>query len=137
MNPEDVSKRSKVIAIVGLSDKPERPSYAVGRYLLDQGMTVIPVNPKVTTVFGRRSYPTVSAIPPEIPVDIVDVFRKPDQVIPVIDDVLNSGRKPILWLQEGVGSKESETYAQIHGLDVVANVCLMKTHRSANTENPT
>lgn len=119
----------KTIAVVGLSDNPTRYSYQVAEYLVAHGFTVIPVNPNLSQVFGRKSYPNVSDIPGDIPVDIVDIFRRPEAVPEVIANVIASGRKPTIWMQEGVVSPEGKRLAQEHGMDVLMDVCLMKTHK--------
>ncbi|MFA5894788.1 MAG: CoA-binding protein [Candidatus Shapirobacteria bacterium] len=114
------------IAIVGLSDNPQRPSYQVGLYLKNQGFNIIPVNPTITEVFGIKSFSTILDIPSTTTIDIVDIFRKPDQVIPIIEEIVKSGRKPLIWMQEGVGSPEAKDYAEKNGLEVVMNMCMMK-----------
>lgn len=116
----------KTVTIVGLSDNPQRPSYEVGLYLKNQGFNIIPVNPTINEVFGIKSYPSISAIPNTIQIDIVDIFRRPDQVIPIIEEVIKSGRKPLIWTQEGVGSPEAKAFAKQNGLEVVMNMCMMK-----------
>lgn len=116
----------ETVAIVGLSDNPDRPSYQVGLYLKNQGFDIIPINPTVIEVFGLKSYPSILDIPSEIKIDIVDIFRRPDQVAPIIEDVVKSGRRPLIWMQEGVGSPESKEFAEKNGLVVVMNMCMMK-----------
>ena len=128
MNMKELLTPPKTIAIVGLSDKPDRPSYEVGLYLKNQGFTIIPVNPNIKTVFGLSAYPSISAIPTEIRIDIVDIFRKPEQVIPILQEVVHSGRKPFIWMQEGVGSVEAKNFADAHALESVMDMCMMKTH---------
>ena|SRR5579859_955939 len=130
MDIQNLLALPKTIAIVGLSDKPDRPSYEVGLYLKDHGFTIIPVNPNVKEVFGLQVYPSVSAIPSDIHIDIVDIFRKPDQVMAIIQDVMDSGRTPFIWMQEGVGSPEAKNFADSHGLENVMDICIMKTHRA-------
>lgn len=122
----------KTVAIVGLSNKPDKPSYEVGFYLKEKGYNIIPVNPTINEVFGLRSYATILDIPDSINIDIVDIFRKPEQVIPIINDVIKSKRKPIIWMQEGVGSPEAKELAEKNGLEVVMNMCMMKVHKSNN-----
>lgn len=117
------------MAIVGLSDKVDRPSYQVGEYLKTHGYTIIPVNPMVDKVFGISTYPSVSAIPTSIHIDIVDIFRAPDQVKAVIDDIVQSGRTPFVWMQEGVGTPQAKAYAESHGLSVSMDICMMKEHK--------
>lgn len=127
----DISQvlEAKSVAIVGLSDKPERPSYQVGEYLLSHGYTIIPVNPTVASVFGILSYPSISSIPTSIPVDIVDIFRKPEDVVAVLEDIVKSERSPVVWMQERVGSPEAKVYAESHGLSVIMDMCMMKEHK--------
>ena len=99
--PEDVRRgiiaRARTIAIVGLSDKPTRDSNEAGRYLQGQGYRIVPVNPLVTEVLGERSYPSVAAIPAGVPVDVVDIYRRPEEVPAIMDDSI--GRKvPVVWM---------------------------------------
>jgi len=136
MELDTVLSLPKTIAMVGLSDNPERPSYEVARYLIDRGFTVIPVNPMIQETMGLRSYPSISAIPPQIHLDIVDIFRKPDQVIAVLTEVVASGRKPFIWLQEGVGSEVARHFAEENGLQIVMDVCMMKMHRNMPPQSP-
>ncbi|MCI0341803.1 MAG: CoA-binding protein [Planctomycetales bacterium] len=114
------------IAVVGCSPKPERDSHKIGRFLIEAGYDVVPVNPGHETLLDRRCYPDVRAIPE--PVDIVDVFRSPDQVPPVAEDAIAS-RARALWLQLGVGNPEAEKRASDAGLLVVAEQCIMVAHR--------
>jgi len=120
----------KTVAIVGLSDKPDRPSYQVGLYLKNNGHNVIPINPNVKEIFGLKSYPSILNIPKSKNIDIVDIFRKPEKVIPIIEEIIKSGRKPIIWMQEGVGSIEAKELAEKNGLETVMNMCMMKVHKS-------
>lgn len=120
---------SKTIAIVGLSNNPDKPSYEVGLYLKNNGYNIIPVNPTVDEIFGLKSYSSILDIPKSINIDIVDIFRKPDQVIPIIKDVIKSKRKPIIWMQEGVGTPEAKELAEKNGLETVMNMCMMKVHQ--------
>ncbi len=126
---EDILKNSKVIAIIGLSDKPDRPSYQVAKYLISQGFNIIPVNPTIESVFGLKSYQSFSNIPKDIKIDIVDIFRKSDQVLPIIEEIIKSDQKPIIWFQEGVLNLEAEKLAQKNGFEVIRGICLMKAHQ--------
>ena len=119
----------KTIAVIGLSDKSDRPSYLVAAYLQKQGFKIIPVNPALTEVLGEKAYPSLSAIPPSIQIDIVDVFRKPEAVFEIIGEIVASDHKPLLWLQEGVVNAAAKAKAESFGLEVVMDVCLMKTHQ--------
>jgi len=121
----------KTVAIIGLSDNPDRPSYEVGLYLKNQGFNIIPVNPMIEEVFGIKSYLSILDIPKTTQIDIVDIFRKPDQVIPIIEEVVKSGRKPVIWMQEGVESPEAKAVAEKYGLEVVMDMCMMKAHKKS------
>lgn len=120
----------KTVAIVGLSDNPARSSYMVGLYLKNQGSNIIPVNPTMSEVFGIRSYASILDIPNTIQIDIVDIFRRSDQVIPIIKEIVKSGRKPLIWMQEGVVSSEAKALAEKNGLEVVMNMCIMKEYKT-------
>ena len=126
---ENILKKSKTIAIIGLSGKPDRPSYQVAEYLISQGFTIIPVNPTIENIFGFKSYPSFSDIPPNIKIDIVDIFRKSDQVLPIVEEIVNSGQKPVIWFQESSLNLETENLAKKNGFEVISGVCLMKAHQ--------
>jgi hypothetical protein len=127
-SPEIIKKiveSSKVIAVVGLSDKPDRPSYGVASYLKNQGYKIIPVNPTKTEILGEKSYPDLKSIPE--PIDIVDVFRKSEAVGPIVDEAIEIKAKAV-WLQEGVINEAAAAKAFDAGLSVVMNRCLLKEH---------
>ena len=126
---ENVLKNSKTIAVIGLSDKAERPSYQVAKYLISQGFNIIPVNPTIESVFGLKSYPSFSDIPSEIKIDIVDIFRKSDQVLSIVEEIIKSKQKPIIWFQEGSLNLEAESLARENGFEVISGICLMKAHQ--------
>jgi predicted CoA-binding protein len=119
---------ARTIAVVGLSDKPERDSNEVARYLKSQGYRIIPVNPTVPEVLGEKSYPSLRSIPPEVRVDIVDVFRRSDQVEPVVDEALERGVGAV-WMQLGVEHPPAAAKAEMRGVPVVQNLCIMVQHR--------
>jgi predicted CoA-binding protein len=114
---------TRTIAVVGLSDKSERPSNHVAMYLQSVGYRVIPVNPSVLTVLGERSYPNLRDIPE--PIDMVDVFRRSDAVLDIAEDAIAIGAKS-LWLQEGVIHEEAADLARAAGLKVVMDRCILK-----------
>ncbi len=119
---------ARTIAVVGLSDKPERDSYTVAEYLQKKGYRIVPVNPMVPEVLGERSYPSLSAIPSETRVDIVDIFRRPEQVPPVVDEALARG-KPVIWMQLGVEHAEAAAKARAAGITVLENRCIRVDHQ--------
>ena len=125
-------KNIKTIAIIGLSDNPRRPSFQVAQYLIIQGYKIIPVNPNISRVFGQKSYPNISSIPPEINLDIIDIFRKSEEVIPIIQEIINSGRRAIIWLQEGIDNPEAVNLAQSHNFEITSGICLMKFHQQTS-----
>ena len=107
---------SKVVAVVGLSPRPERPSHYVAKYLQEQGYRVIPVNPQLENVLGEKCYPDLKSIPE--PVDMVDVFRRSSLVGPIVDDAIEIGAK-FVWMQDGVIDEEAAKRAESAGLGVV------------------
>lgn len=128
-SPEEVRRMlepCRVIAVVGLSPNPARDSHRVAAYLLAQGFTVIPVNPKEKAILGQKCYPSLGDIPG--PVDLVDVFRASEHAPAVAREAAAKGAK-CLWLQEGVISPEARAIAQAAGLSFVQDRCLMVEHR--------
>ena len=117
----------KNIAVVGVSKNEEKPSHQIPKYLIEHGYNVIPVNPTVTEVLGRKSYPSIADIQERI--DIVDVFRKSEDVPAVVDDALKKkdGIK-VLWMQLGIYNEDAEKKAKENGIDVVYNRCMMEEH---------
>lgn len=125
---ERVFKESKVIAVVGLSPREDRPSHRVARYLQEAGYRIIPVNPAAKEILGERSYGSLSEIPEEIRVDVVDVFRRPEDVTPIAQEAIKI-RAKCLWLQEGIVNDDAATMAKEAGLVVVQDRCMLKEHR--------
>lgn len=124
----DVLLRARTVAIVGLSERPERDSNEVARYLQSQGYRVIPVNPTVPEILGEKSYPSVSAIPKEVRVDIVDIFRRSDQVLPIAREALRRGVK-VVWMQLGIENADAESLVRDVGGTAFENLCIMTQHR--------
>jgi uncharacterized protein len=114
------------IAIVGLSNNPTRDSYRVAKYLIDYGFDVIPVNPTAENVLGRRTFPSVTAIPGKVAV--VDIFRRPDEVEPIVDEAIKKGAR-IVWMQLGSGNDEGARKALVAGLGVVMDRCMKIEHQ--------
>ncbi|MEZ4671608.1 MAG: CoA-binding protein [Anaerolineae bacterium] len=124
-----VLSTTKTIAIVGLSPKSERPSYFVGSYLNYEGYKVIPVNPMATEIFGQKAYPDLLSIPE--PVDMVDVFRKPEDCEEIARQAVQIGAKT-LWLQLRVVNLEAARIAEEAGLYVVMDRCVKIEHGRYN-----
>ncbi len=116
---------ARTIALVGLSPKETRPSNMVARYLIEAGYTVIPVNPGQEKILGLDCYPDLASIP--VPVDIVDIFRRSEDVPPIVAEAIAIGAKAI-WMQEGVIHDESARTARAAGLVVVMDRCLKTVH---------
>lgn len=116
---------AQTIAVVGLSDKAHRPSYFVGKYLLDHGYRVIPVNPTVPEILGQKSYASLSEIPESV--DIVDCFRRPEQMLELARQSIDIGAG-CLWMQLGVINQEACELARAAGLDVVMDRCTKIEH---------
>ena len=117
----------KNIAVVGMSKNEENAAHYVPRYLIDHGYNVIPVNPTATEILGRKSYPAVSSIPDRI--DIVDIFRRSEDVPSVVEDTLKKEDIKVIWMQEGIYSKEAEKMAKEKDISAVYNRCMMAEHR--------
>ena len=124
----EILKTSRVIAVVGLSPKEDRASYRVASYLKGQGYRIIPVNPAVTEVLGEKAYPSLEDIPAHIPLDVVDVFRRPEDVPPIAEQAVVRGART-LWLQEGIVHEESARKAEAAGLRVIQDRCMLKEHK--------
>lgn len=116
-----ILKTNHTIAVVGLSADWYRPSYFAAKYMQEHGFKIIPVNPKYDEILGEKCYPNLKAIPE--PVDIVDVFRKPDDCAPIAQDAVAIGAK-VLWLQLGVVNEEAARVAEAGGLEVVMDRCV-------------
>jgi uncharacterized protein len=123
----DLLKRSKTIAVVGLSDSPLRPSYGVSAYMQSQGYRIIPVNPSIKGALGERAVPSLSHVDEKI--DIVDVFRRSEFVPEVIEEAIRL-KVPAIWLQEGVIHEEAAERARKAGIFVVMDLCILKEHRA-------
>lgn len=121
------------IAVVGHSDDPARDSYRVGRYLADQGYEVYAVNPNGRSTAGLRFYPDLTSVPG--PVDIVDIFRRPEAIPEVVEQAIRIGAGTV-WMQEGLAHNASAQKARAVGLRVVMDRCIMKEHRALGAGGP-
>ncbi len=126
MTPTDILRNWKTIAVVGLSPKKFRPSYGVSEYMKSQGYRIIPVNPGHTEILGERCYRRLEDIPE--PVEIVNIFRRSEEVAPVVDSAIQIGAKAV-WMQEGIEDEGSAQKARSAGLEVVMDRCILKEHR--------
>ena len=120
-----ILKTNRVIAVVGLSGDWFRPSYFAAKYMMDHGYAVIPVNPRYQEILGRKCYPSLRVIPGKV--DIVDVFRRTEDVMPIVEDAIAIGAK-VLWQQLGVQNREAAEKAEAAGLEAVMDRCVKIEH---------
>jgi predicted CoA-binding protein len=123
---KDILLSAKTIASVGLSSNQEKESYWIVAYLKEQGYRMIPVNPTADEILGEKAYPDLESIPEKI--DVVQIFRKPEDVPPVVDSAIKVGAK-VVWMQEGIVNKAAAQKAREAGLQVVMDACMRATHR--------
>ena len=123
----ELLKKSKTIAVVGLSNDPLRPSHGVSAYLQSQGYRIIPVNPKIEESLGEKAYPSLLDIPEKI--DLVDVFRRSEFVGEVVDQAIQL-QIPAIWMQEGVVNEAAAERARQRNIFVVMDRCILKEHRA-------
>ena len=123
----ELLRRSKTIAVVGLSDIPMRASHGVSAYLQSHGYRIIPVNPAITESLGEKAYPSLRDVPEKI--DIVNVFRRPEFVEEIVDQAIEL-KIPAVWMQEGVINQRAAEKARKAGLFVAMDICSLKEHRA-------
>jgi predicted CoA-binding protein len=126
MLSEPTKANPRTIAVIGLSDDPAKPSHYVSAYMQQHGYTIYPVNPSVPEVLGEKSYASLSDLP--IKPDIVDVFRLPKFIPAIVDEMLQLGLKNI-WVQQGIVNLEAAARAEVGGIHVVMDRCIMVEHR--------
>src|ERR1700731_216669 len=122
----DLLRKSHVIAVVGLSSKKFRPSYGVAEYMQREGYRIIPVNPNEAEALGEKAYARLEDVPEHV--DIVDIFRRSEFVLEIVDAAIRIGARAI-WMQEGVIHEEAAAKARAAGLAVVMDRCILKEHR--------
>jgi predicted CoA-binding protein len=122
---DEILKSCRTIAVVGLSSNPSRPSYRVAGYMQAQGYRIIPINPNETNVLGEPAYPSLASVPGTV--DLVDIFRKSEDVLPIVEEAIARGAKAI-WMQEGVVNEAAAARAGQAGLPVVMDRCWCKEH---------
>jgi predicted CoA-binding protein len=123
----DLLKRSRTIAVVGLSNSPLRPSHGVSAYMQTQGYRIIPVNPNIHGSLGEKSFPSLLDIPEKI--DIVNIFRRSEFVGEVVDQAIQM-KIPVIWMQEGVVHEAAARKARQAGIFVVMDQCILQEHRA-------
>ena len=123
---KDILLSAKTIVSFGLSSNQEKESYWIVSYLKEQGYRIIPVNPTATEILGEKVYPDLESIPDKV--DVVQVFRKSEDVPPVVDSAIKIGAK-VVWMQEGIVNEEAAQKAREAGLQVVMDACMRAAHR--------
>jgi predicted CoA-binding protein len=124
-------KEPRTIAVIGLSDNPDKPSNYVPAYMQQQGYRIIPVNPQVETVLGERAYISLTDLP--MKPDVVNVFRLPKFIPDIVDEMLRLGLRNI-WIQSGIINMEAAARAENGGINVVMDRCIMVEHRRAKLQ---
>jgi uncharacterized protein len=130
---KDILNNYRRIAIVGASANPDRDSNLVIKYLNEHGYDVIPVNPMAAEVIGKKCYPDLKSVPGKI--EIVDIFRKSEDVGPVVEEAIKLGAK-VIWMQEGIENEEAAGRARAAGLEVIMNRCIKKAHYAFHKQEP-
>jgi hypothetical protein len=125
---KETLSNSKTIAIVGISPREDRPSYRVASYLQSKGYRIVPVRPDGDTILGEKVYHSLTEIPGEVQIDVVDIFRKSEDVLPVVHEAIQRGAK-VIWMQEGVTHEEAARKARQAGMKVFMDCCMKKEHQ--------
>ncbi len=125
--PHEILLSSRSIAVVGASPNPARPSNWISKYLMSEGYTVVPVNPGHSELFGLQCYPDVESI--DLEIDIVNIFRRSDQVIPIVESSLKKSAIKLIWMQDNVYNEAAAQLANNAGIPVVMNNCIYRVHR--------
>ena len=126
--------QSKTIAVVGLSNNPERPSYDVAKYLTSHGYRIVPINPTIEEVLGEKSYKSLLDLPDELKreIEVVDIFRRPEDIPPIVEQAVQLRRlhdhPKTIWMQLGIVNEEAARKARESGLDVVMDRCMKIEH---------
>jgi uncharacterized protein len=123
----ELLQQAKTIAVVGLSDRPLRPSHGVSAYMQSRGYRIIPVNPAISEALGEKSYPSLLEVPYKI--DIVNIFRRPEFVEQIVDQAIQL-KIPAVWMQEDVINEKAAEKARRAGMFVIMDRCILKEHRA-------
>lgn len=126
MTEANILRRYRTIAVVGLSNDPRRDSHSVSQYMQAAGYRVIPVNPGETEVLGEKAYPDLASVP--APVEIVDIFRRPEYIPAIVDQAIAIGAK-VIWMQQGIVNEAAAATARAAGLEVVMDSCIRTQHQ--------
>ena len=118
--------RLKKVAVVGMSKHPDKAAHFVPKYHSEQGFDILPINPNATEILGKKSYQDLSSL--EHHIDIVDIFRPSEDVLPFVEDAIKKKPK-VIWLQEGIHNSEAEELARSNGIMIVFNRCMLAEHQ--------
>lgn len=131
MDPlEKILREAETIAVVGLSNRTDRPSYGVAQYLQRSGYRIIPVNPNVIEVLGEKAYPDLLAVPGRV--DIVDIFRRPEYVPEIVQQAIAKNVR-VVWMQPGTENYDAAEQAEAAGIKTIVGMCLRVQHKHALT----
>ncbi len=122
-----ILETTKTIAVVGLSNRPDRTSHEIASYLQQAGYRIIPVNPRIPDALGEKAYPSLQNVPERV--DLVLIFRRPDKVPAIVDDALAVGAK-VVWMQPGTENAEAAERAEASGVSAVVGACMRTVHRT-------
>lgn len=128
MKVEEILKKYRDIAVVGISDKPDRYSYQVAKFLMDRGYNIIPVNPMLDQWMGKKVYRDIHSIDGNV--DVVDIFRRPEFVEDIVMD--SKGKAKVIWMQEGIINEDAAKLANDMGMEVVMDKCMKKEYEKLN-----
>ncbi len=131
MDYQPIFRDARTIAVVGLSPNPERPSHDVAAHIQAAGYRIIPVNPMASEVLGQKSYAALAEVPERV--DVVDIFRRSEDVPPIVDEAIRIGAR-VVWMQEGVVHEAAAEKARAAGLTVVMDRCMLKEHSRLSAE---
>ena len=126
--------QSKTIAVVGLSNNPDRPSYDVANYLKSHGYRIVPVNPTIAEVLGEKSYKSLRDLPDQLrrEIEVVDIFRRPEEIPPIVAEAvqlhMSSSNPKVVWMQLGIVNESAAQTARQAGMDVVMDRCMKIEH---------
>lgn len=133
-NVQKILESTKTIAVVGLSNKPDRDSHEIASYLQEAGYRIIPVNPTIQETLGERSYKSLRDIPERV--DVVQIFRRPEEVPAVVEDAIAIGAR-VVWMQPGTENEEAADRAEAAGLKAVVGACMRSVHRTLQARERT
>ena len=120
----------KTIAVVGLSNNPDRPAYFVSEYMKNKGFRIIPVNPQGEEVLGEKGYKRLADIPADVKIDVANFFMRAEKLLPIVEEALDRGIK-LIWLQQGIVSEEAARLAREKGAEIIMDKCIKVEHMNA------